>query len=154
MMSLCFDILSALKGKTLVTAESCTGGGIGAALTAVSGASEVYRGGVICYQNDIKEKILGVDAETLVQVGPVSESVARQMASGVRKLMHADIAVSVTGLAGPSGDDYGNPVGCVFIGYEDADRSVVREYLFDGDRDQVREKATFMTLQMILEFCN
>ena len=84
MMSLCCDVLKALQGKTLVTAESLTGGGIGAALTQVSGSSEVYKGGVICYTNWVKENILGVPGEILAQDGAVSLRTAEHLASGVR----------------------------------------------------------------------
>ena len=100
-MSLCSDVLKALEGKTLVTAESLTGGGIGAALTAVPGASAVYKGGVISYVNEVKRDVLGVSQEILDRYGAVSPWTAGAMASGVRKLLDADIAVSVTGLAGP-----------------------------------------------------
>ena len=116
MMNLCCDVLNALKGKTLVTAESCTGGGIGAALTSIPGSSEVYKGGIISYTNEVKIKLLGVDTELLDREGAVSASVAQAMACGARVALVADVAVSVTGLAGPSGDDFGNPVGTVFIG--------------------------------------
>ena len=110
MTSLCCDVLTVLKGKTMATAESLTGGGIGAALTGVSGASAVYKGGIISYTNAIKHKLLGVPAEILDQYGAVSEPVAKAMAEGARKVLEADVAVSVTGLAGPAGDEYGNPV--------------------------------------------
>ena len=152
MMNLTCNVLSTLKGKTLATAESCTGGGIGAALTSVPGSSAVYVGGVVSYTNDVKERILGVSGEALKQYGAVSEPVARSMASGVRKLMQADIAVSVTGLAGPDGDEYGNPVGTVFLGYEDMERSNVKKYFFSGDRDSIRMQAITAALQMILEY--
>ena len=115
MTSLCCDVLTALQGKTLVTAESLTGGGIGAALTAVSGSSAVYKGGIISYTNEVKHRILGVSREVLDQYGAVSAPVAQAMAAGVRKLLEADIAVSVTGLAGPGGDEYGNPVSPLFL---------------------------------------
>ena len=151
MTSLCCDVLKALKGKTLVTAESCTGGGIGAALTAVSGSSEVYKGGVISYTNEIKTDVLGVSREVLESYGAVSEPVAAAMAAGVRKLMHADVAVSVTGLAGPGGDEYGNPVGTVYIGYEDVYRSFVKKFLFAGDREAVRNQTTEIALRTVLE---
>ena len=151
MMTLCCDVLEALKGKTLVTAESCTGGGIGAALTAVSGSSAVYKGGVISYTNEVKANILGVNEELLVQFGAVSAPVAAAMVSGVRKLLHADVAVSVTGLAGPGGDEYGNPVGMVYIGYEDDTHAFVKEFLFDGDRDLVRRQTIENALKIILE---
>ena len=149
--SLCCDVLKALEGKTLVTAESLTGGGIGAAITAVSGASAVYKGGVISYTNAVKNRILGVSAETLETFGAVSEPVARQMAQGARRLLDADIAVSVTGLAGPGGDEYGNPVGTVFIGYADEHTTVVKHCLFSGTRQEIREQTTEAALALILE---
>lgn len=152
MTTLCCDVLKALRGKTLVTAESLTGGGIGAALTAVPGASEVYKGGVISYTNWVKANVLGVDAMTLNQFGAVSAPTAAAMAKGARKLLCADAAVSVTGLAGPGGDEFGNPVGTVFIGYADADRSEVRHCLFKGTREKIREQTIEAALRLILEF--
>ena len=150
-MHLCCDVIKSLAGKTLVTAESCTGGGIGAALTAVSGSSAVYKGGIVSYTNWVKQNILGVDADLLETVGAVSAPVAEAMARGARKVLEADIAVSVTGLAGPGGDEFGNPVGCVYIGYCDAYRSVVREFTFSGDREAVRSQAVEEALKLILE---
>ena len=149
--SLCCDVLKALKGKTLVTAESLTGGGIGAAITGVSGASEVYKGGVISYTNAVKETVLGVPADVLETYGAVSSQTAGYMATGVRKLMNADIAVSVTGLAGPGGDEYGNPVGTVFLGYEDTKQAEVRHFVFSGTREEVRNQTIEAALHMILE---
>lgn len=150
-MALCFDVLKSLEGKTLVTAESLTGGGIGAAVTAVPGASAVYKGGVISYTNEVKNQVLGVPAEVLEQYGAVSEPTARAMAMGVRRLLKADVSVSVTGLAGPTGDDYGNPVGTVFIGYADEKSAVVREFHFTGIREEIREKTMESALKLILE---
>lgn len=152
MNELCREVLHRLKGKSLVTAESCTGGGVGAALTAIPGSSSVYKGGVISYCNEVKEEILGVSREVLVQYGAVSLPVAGMMASGVRKLLRADVAVSVTGLAGPDGDEFGNPVGTVYIGYEDCANAVTRKFQFDGNRDVVREQAIHATLNLILEY--
>ena len=151
MMSLCCDVLSLLKGKTLVTAESLTGGGIGAALTAVSGSSAVYKGGIISYTNEVKHQLLGVHADTLEQFGAVSEPVARAMAEGARKVLKADVAVSVTGLAGPGGDDYGNPVGTVYIGYSDENGTVAKHCLFTGDRESIRNQTIETALQLILD---
>ena len=149
-MNLCCDVLASLEGKTLVTAESLTGGGIGAALTAVSGASAVYKGGIISYTNEVKHNLLGVSLEDLDQYGAVSEPVARAMAEGVRKVLEADIAVSVTGLAGPAGDEYGNPVGTVFIGYSDSDVTVVKHCRFYGDREAIRKQTGETALRMVL----
>ena len=147
-----FDVISRLQGKTLATAESCTGGGIGDALTAVSGASKVYKGGIISYCNEIKHKLLDVSEEMLTKYGAVSAPVAEAMAQGARNTLNAHIAVSVTGLAGPSGDEFGNPVGTVYIGYADEIQCVSRHFVFRGDREAVRKQATDAALAMILEY--
>lgn len=151
MMKLCSDVLKALKGKTFATAESCTGGGIGAAITAVPGASKVYKGGVVSYTNDVKHRVLGVEQAVLDKYGAVSAPVAGAMASGVRNLMQADVAVSVTGLAGPGGDEFGNPVGTVCIGYADKRQRLAKQYHFYGDRDEIREQAVSAALELVLE---
>ena len=150
MMSLSSDVIRILKGKTLSTAESCTGGGIGAALTGVPGSSEIYKGGVISYTNEVKKEILCVPEEWLEKYGAVSPWVAMEMASGVRGLLHTDVAVSVTGLAGPGGDEYGHPVGTVYIAYEDRERNGVHHYRFEGDREVVRNQAIEAALKLIL----
>lgn len=146
------EVIRRLRGKTLVTAESCTGGGIGAALTAVSGSSAVYKGGIISYCNEVKHRVLGVEQQLLDTLGAVSGPVAEQMAAGARRVLDADIAVSVTGLAGPGGDEYGNPVGTVFIGYCDENQNLSREYHFPGDREQVRSQAVEAALELILQY--
>ena len=150
MKILCCKVLEALKGKTLVTAESCTGGGIGAALTAIPGSSTIYKGGIISYTNWMKNTMLNVDENLLSRVGPVSAPVAEAMARGARNRLEANIAISVTGIAGPGGDDYGNPQGKVFIGYADENICTSKEFLFAGDRDAVRRQAVEAALQMIL----
>ena len=150
MTSLCCEVLQALEGKTLVTAESCTGGGIGAALTAIPGSSAVYKGGVICYTNWVKSNILQVSPNLLESCGAVSAPVAEAMAKGVRKVLQADIAVSVTGLAGPGGDEFGNPVGTVYIGCDMEGKFAVKQFCFPGDREAVRRAAVGAALQMIL----
>ena len=151
-MSLSSEVIRKLSGKTLSTAESLTGGGIGSALTAVAGSSAVYKGGVISYTNEIKMNVLGVSAALLEKHGAVSLPVAEAMVCGVRKLLNTDVAVSVTGLAGPGGDEYGNPVGTVYIGYEDSNRCVCREFHFEGDREAVRSQTIDAALNFILEF--
>ena len=153
MMSLASEVLCALAGKTLATAESCTGGMIGAALTAVPGSSAVYKGGVISYWSEVKESVLGVDGEILRRFGAVSAPVAEDMAKGARKALEADVAVSVTGLAGPGGDDFGNPVGTVFVGYADAEKAIVQECHFIGNREEVRLQAAVAALELILKNC-
>ena len=151
MMKRCCEVLSALSGKTLVTAESLTGGGIGAALTAVPGSSAVYKGGVISYTNWVKEKVLGVPGEILEQYGAVSMQTAGYMASGVRKLLQADAAVSVTGLAGPGGDEFGNPVGTVFIGVATREKTRVIPLRLAGSRMRIRTLAMKHALHALWE---
>ena len=151
MTSLCCEVLKRLEGKTLVTAESLTGGGIGAALTAVPGSSAVYKGGVISYTDEVKHEILGVDEEILRRYGAVSMWTAGAMASGVRKLLKADVAVSVTGLAGPGGDEFGHSVGTVFVGFENQAKAVAKKYHFSGDREAVRQQTIRAALELILE---
>lgn len=151
MMSLSCDVIAALAGKTIVTAESCTGGGIGAALTAVPGSSKVYKGGIISYTNAVKINQFGVDRELLDREGAVSAPVAEAMASGARKALSADIAVSVTGLAGPDGDEFGNPVGTVFIGYANSESVFSHKYLFSGNREEIRNQAIAAALRLVLE---
>ena len=151
MMNLCKAVFAALGDKTLVTAESCTGGMIGSFLTAVPGSSKVYKGGIISYTNSVKENQLGVRAEVLNQYGAVSEPVAMAMAKGAADCLDADVAVSVTGLAGPDGDDRGNPVGTVFIGYADSKTCFARKFIFSGDREQVRIMAVREALQLVVE---
>lgn len=153
MTTLCCEVLSALAGKTLVTAESCTGGGIGAALTAVPGSSQVYKGGIISYTNWVKHHLLGVDEALLETVGAVSAPVAEAMARGAREALQADVAVSVTGLAGPGGDEFGNPVGTVFIGFCDEKTNFARQFLFSGSRESIRQSAIQEALKLVLESC-
>ena len=151
MTSLTCDVIKALKGKTLVTAESCTGGGIGAALTSVPGSSEVFKGGIICYTNWVKENILEIDPATIKKYGAVSVPVAAEMAFNARLMMDANIGLSVTGLAGPGGDDYGNPVGTVCIGYSSHERTFTKQFRFEGDREEVRDHAIHAALTIVLE---
>ena len=151
MTRLSCDVLKALSGKTLATAESCTGGGIGASLTAVPGSSAVYKGGVVSYTNEIKQNVLGVDCDVLDQYGAVSEPVALAMAEGARNVLKTDVAVSVTGLAGPDGDDRGNPVGLVYIGYADSNTMTCTKCYFSGARDAVRQQAVCAALEIVLK---
>ena len=138
--SLAAEVIELLKAKnkTLSTAESCTGGMIGAAITSVPGASEVYGFGFITYANEAKEKILGVKHETLAAHGAVSPETAEEMAAGALRVSGADIAVAVTGIAGPGGGTPEKPVGLVYMGL--ATEKYVRAIRLNlsGSRDQVR----------------
>ena len=151
-MSRSSDVIKCLVGKTLATAESLTGGGIGAALTAVPGSSAVYKGGIVSYTNEVKMNILGVTPSLLDIHGAVSAPVAEEMAAGVRRLLNSDIAVSVTGLAGPAGDEFSHPVGTVFIGYQDSSHTIVEHHRFEGDREEIRSQTIQAALQLILQY--
>lgn len=120
------------KGIKLATAESCTGGLISERITAVSGASEVFDCGVFSYSNEIKHKVLGVSEETLSVLGAVSPETAMQMAEGVRRLADADLAVSTTGIAGPTGGTPEKPVGLVFCGICTKDKTYAIKLLLGG----------------------
>ena len=140
------------RGQTLSTAESCTGGGVGHAITAISGSSAVYAGGIISYTNDVKEKVLSVPREILEQYGAVSPQTAKAMAEGVKALLQTDYGISVTGLAGPDGDGSGKPVGLVYIGVSGANVTEVREYIFQGNREEIRNQAVDETINLIMLF--
>lgn len=137
------------KGLTLSAAESCTGGLIAKRLTDVTGASAAFLGGVVSYTNAVKAGVLGVPRDLLEQYGAVSEPVARAMAEGVRRLTGSDLAVSVTGLAGPDGDDRGNPVGTVYLGLSLPGETLVRRLALGGDRSRIRLLAASSALDMI-----
>jgi nicotinamide-nucleotide amidase len=136
-------------GLTLATAESCTGGLVGAHLTDVAGASDVYAGGVIAYSNEVKEHRLGVPAAVLDRYGAVSAEAAEAMAEGVRAELGADAAVAVTGIAGPGGGTPEKPVGLVYISVVAPDRAETERFLFSGDRETVRARATAQSLHAL-----
>ncbi|WP_051353797.1 CinA family protein [Atopobium fossor] len=135
----------------LAVAESCTGGLVSAALTSVSGSSAVVRGGVTSYAIEVKHDVLGVDNQIFSTVGAVSSECAQQMAQGVSQVLKADIAVSVTGIAGPTGAEPGKPIGTVWFGLCTplTCKSFVK--YFDGNRDAVRMQATRTALQSLLD---
>ena len=135
---------------TIATAESCTGGLIGGALTAVPGSSDVYWGGVVSYANDVKVGLLGVEQSTLAQVGAVSEQTACEMARGARQATGAGIGLSVTGIAGPGGAEPGKPVGTVWIGVSDTSGETARRFEFSGDRKAVRAQTVEESLRILL----
>ena len=103
------------KGLTVSTAESCTGGGIAARLTSVAGSSAYVRGGIVSYQNDVKEELLGVNPDTIYKYGVVSEQTVIEMVKGAMKSLKTDCAMATTGIAGPGGEEPGKPVGTIWI---------------------------------------
>lgn len=144
-------LLAALeaRGETLATAESCTGGLIAAALTAIAGSSTVVMAGFVTYSNDAKLRMVGVRPETLAAHGAVSEAVAREMAEGALRAAQVDIALSCTGIAGPGGATAGKPVGLVFIGCARRGvATVVKRHVFPGDRTAVRAATVAEALRL------
>ncbi len=137
------------KGKTLATAESCTGGMIGEQLTSVPGASEVYGFGFVTYANEAKEKLLGVKHETLAAYGAVSPETACEMAAGARKVSGADIAVAVTGIAGPGGGTKEKPVGLVYVGISTADGTRAEKLQLSGSRQRIRIRTCLSALNSV-----
>lgn len=146
--------LLAQRGLTLSLAESCTGGLIGHRLTNVPGSSRYFMGGVVAYSNEAKEQALGVRHETLLRYGAVSEEVALEMAHGARHLFGTDIALGVTGIAGPSGGTHHKPVGLAFIalvaeGFEQCGR-----YQWRGDRLGNKENTAEEALKLLKQYLN
>lgn len=136
-------------GMKLATAESCTGGLIAQKITSVAGASECFDCGVVTYSNAQKQKLLGVSAETLEKFGAVSQQTALEMCKGVKALSDADFGISVTGIAGPGGGTPEKPVGTVWIGICGENLHKAEKFLFDGDRQQVRESTAELALKMV-----
>lgn len=145
------NLVALLRARelTCATAESCTGGGVGSAITSVPGSSAVFSGGVISYSNEVKNRVLGVSQETLNTVGAVSSETAIQMARGARELMRADIAVSITGIAGPDGGSEEKPVGLVWFGIASEAGERAEKAIFRGDRARIREQAVIHALGML-----
>ena len=135
-------------GLSIGLAESCTGGLIAASISEVPGCSVYFRGGVVAYDNQVKQDLLGVPELLLLQFGAVSEEVARAMAEGARRVLRCDLALSVTGIAGPEGGTAEKPVGTVFVALADDIGCQVRRFRFEGGRNEVRRA----TLQAALEW--
>ena len=137
------------RGFTLATAESCTGGLVGARLTGVPGASEVYVGGVVTYADSVKASQLGVPQDVLARHGAVSAEVARAMAEGARETVGADVAVAVTGVAGPAGGTPEKPVGLVFSSASSPVGELAQRLVLPGDREAIRNRATVAALHLL-----
>ena len=138
------------KKMTCATAESCTGGGVGYTITAVSGASAVFWGGVISYDNSVTRDVLGVPEEVLATKGAVSPECAAAMAEGARRLLKTDLAVALTGIAGPGGGTAEKPVGLVWFGLASPSSTATEMKIFPGDRESVRASAIEYALGLLL----
>lgn len=141
------------KNSTIATAESCTGGRLAAALNAQSGSSEYYMGSVVAYANEVKEQVLGVEHDTLINYGAVSEQTVREMAEGVRHLMHTDYAIATSGIAGPTGGTEDKPVGTVWIAWATPQGTVAERYQFGVARlrEQITQRAVTTALVRMIQ---
>lgn len=141
-----------LNQYMLVTAESCTGGGIAHIVTSLAGSSQWFERGFVTYSNEAKQELLGVKLDTLSRFGAVSEECAAEMAEGAIGNSHADIAVSVTGIAGPDGGSDDKPVGTVCFGWSHRNHeTLTTRVVFTGDRGEVRQQSVLMAIQGLLD---
>jgi PncC family amidohydrolase len=140
------------RGWTLAVAESCTGGLLGHLITNVSGSSDYFEGGVISYSNEVKERLLGVPHETLVEHGAVSKETALAMAQGARRLLGVDVALSVTGIAGPTGGTAEKPVGLVYIGLAAEGTELWEKHVWQGGRVENKALSAEAALEMLLRY--
>ena len=148
------EIINTLKEKnqTITFAESCTGGRIASAFTAISGASSVLNGSVVSYANEIKSQWLKVKEQTLIENGAVSKECVEEMLKGVLKMANADCAIAVSGIAGPTGGTDEKPVGTVYLGVSYKDKTLIEHHLFEGDREAVQEQAKDTAIALLKYF--
>jgi nicotinamide-nucleotide amidase len=140
------------SGRTLAVAESCTAGMLGMYLTRVPGSSDYFKGGILCYSNDAKIELCGVPSELLQKHGAVSAEAAEAMARGIRQSLHSSIGLSITGIAGPGGGSPEKPVGLVYVGYADDQRTESRHRIMPGDRESIRERSAYLALSWLRRF--
>lgn len=140
------------KRLFLATAESCTGGLVASRITDVSGSSTYFLGGIVSYSNEAKASLLGVSWDTLNHKGAVSRETVIEMALGARKVFNADIAVSVSGIAGPGGGTPDKPVGTVWVGLATPSGEEARHFVWDGDRIRNKQLSSEAALQFILDY--
>ena len=145
------DIINTLKNRdqTITFAESCTGGRIASAFTAISGASSVLMGSAVTYANEIKSEWLDVKEETLIKYGAVSSECIEEMLTGILKMASADYAIAVSGIAGPTGGTEEKPVGTVYIGVKNREKSMVQRHLFKGKREEIQKEATKSAIALL-----
>lgn len=143
-------LLTNHPGRTVGTAESCTGGTVASRITSVAGSSAYFLGGIVSYANEVKASLLGVPAAVLKNPGAVSEPCARAMAEGARRALGVDLAVATTGIAGPEGGTKRKPVGTVFIALASDAATTVEEHHYPGDRAAVIDAASTRALELLV----
>ncbi|MEO0294080.1 MAG: CinA family protein [candidate division WOR-3 bacterium] len=137
------------KKWTISVAESCTGGLLGSFLTSIPGSSDYFKGGIIAYSNEIKEKLLSVSSETLRKFGAVSEEVVKEMAFGVKRILRTEVGLSISGIAGPSGGTKEKPVGTVVLGVDIPGKTVTNIVHLKGERNKIRREASLKILEIL-----
>jgi len=142
------------KSLTISAAESCTGGLLTSTLTNISGSSAYVIGSVVSYDNSIKQGVVGVNEQTLIDYGAVSEQTAHEMANGVRKLIKTNIGVGITGIAGPGGGTDEKPVGLTYISASDGEKTLIKRFVWDGDRIANKISSVEAALDLIEELVN
>jgi nicotinamide-nucleotide amidase len=148
------EIINTLKERkeTISFAESCTGGRVAAAFTAIGGVSEVFDGSVVSYSNEMKEAWLGVQKETLINYGAVSSQCVKEMLNGISKMtdtITSDYAIAISGIAGPTGGTIEKPVGTVYVGIKSKNEVIVKLYHFKGDRASIQKQATESAINLL-----
>lgn len=151
-LEMCVGNLLKQKKLTLATAESCTGGLIAHLITNIAGSSEYFLGGIVSYSNEAKANLLGVSWHTLNEKGAVSKETVIEMAMGARKKFNADIAVSVSGVAGPGGGTKEKPVGTVWVGLATISQVEARHFIWNGNREENKKLSAEVALQFILNY--
>jgi len=148
------SIIDKLKSdnKTISFAESCTGGGIAAAFTGISGASAIFHGSCVTYSNDIKHNWLGVSHKTLQKFGAVSSECVSQMCNGIQKMANSDYSIAVSGIAGPTGGTELKPVGTVYIGVSSKEKTTIKEFYFKGNRESIQKQSVTQAIELFEKF--
>lgn len=142
-----------LSGRILTVAESCTGGWLAKLITDIAGSSSVFERGYVTYSNAAKQDMLSVNQQTLQDYGAVSAQTVTEMVAGALAASQADLAIAVSGIAGPSGGSHDKPVGTVWIGWGSGEKSQVERFLFKGDRNEVRKQACHSAMSGLLRHC-
>ena len=137
------------QNKSIAVAESCTGGAINYAFSQISGASSAFRGGIVCYQNEIKTRVLGVDSAILAQKSAYSVEVVDLMLGQICEIMQSDFAIATSGIAGPNGGSDEMPVGTIFVGIKKrAEKSIIKKVHFSGNRVEIQTQTTRFALEL------
>lgn len=138
--------------KIIATAESCTGGGIAESITSLAGSSAWFAGSIVSYSNALKQNLLGVKEQTLIEHGAVSEQTVREMLVGILTLSDVNLGLSISGIAGPDGATQEKPVGTIWMAWGNSDQIQTQCFHFHGDRQSIREQAKYQAIKLLVDF--